>query len=63
MIDKSICDKKFIWNTSNCECECDKSCEIGEYLEYENCNFRKKIVDKLVQGCSEILIKVKWFLI
>ena len=41
----------------------DKSCEIGEYLEYENCNFRKKIVDKLVKGCSEILMKVKWFLI
>ena len=41
----------------------DKSCEIGEYLEYENCNLRKKKVDKLVQGCSEILMKVKWFLI
>ena len=32
----------FIWNPSNCECECDKSCDIGEYLDYENCRCRKK---------------------
>ena len=24
LIDKGSCDKGFIWNTSNCECECDK---------------------------------------
>ena len=29
--DKRMCDKGFIWNPSNCECECDKSCDIGEY--------------------------------
>ena len=22
-------------NPSNCECECDKSCDIGEYLDYK----------------------------
>ena len=26
----------------NCECECDKSCDIGEYLDHENCKCRKK---------------------
>ena len=34
LIDKGICDKGFIWNPSNCKCECDKSCDIGEYLDY-----------------------------
>ena len=29
-------DKGFIWNPSNCECEFDKACDIGEYLDYEN---------------------------
>ena len=29
-----MCVKGFIWNPSNCECECDKACDIGEYLEY-----------------------------
>ena len=28
---------KFIWNPSKCDCECDKTCNIGEYLDYENC--------------------------
>ena len=23
-------DKGFIWNPNNCECECDKSCDVGE---------------------------------
>ena len=35
------------------ECECDKSCDIGEYLDYENCRCRKKLVDKLVEDCTE----------
>ena len=35
LIDKGVCDKAFICNPSNCECKCDKSCDIGEYLGYE----------------------------
>ena len=34
LIDKGVCDKGYVWNPSNCECECDKSCNIGEYLDY-----------------------------
>ena len=32
---------------------CDKACDIGEYLDYENCKCRKKLVDKLVDECTE----------
>ena len=53
MIDKGVCHKGFIWNHSNCECGCDKSCNKGEYLDYENCKCRKKLVDKLVEECTE----------
>ena len=35
LIDKGVCDKGYPWNPSNCEC--DKSCNVGEYLDYENC--------------------------
>ena len=59
LIDKGVCDKGFIWNPSNCECECDKSCDIGEYLDYENCKCRKKLVDKLVEECTENVEEVK----
>ena len=48
-----ICDKGFIWNPSNSQCECDKSCDIGEYLDYKTCKCRKKLVDKLVDECRE----------
>ena len=50
-----ICDKWLISNSSNCECECDKSCDVGEYLDYENCQCRKRLIDKLVEECIEII--------
>ena len=37
LIDKDACDKGSIWNPTNCECECDKLCDFGEYLGYKNC--------------------------
>ena len=53
LIDKGVCDEGFTWNPSNCDCECDKSCDIGEYLDYKNCRCRKKIIDQLIEECSE----------
>ena len=41
LIDKGVCDKGFIWNPNNCECGCDTPCDIGEYLDYKNCKWRK----------------------
>ena len=59
LIDKGTCDKGSIWNPSNCECEYDKSCAIGDYLEYESCKCWKKLVDKLVAECTENIDEVK----
>ena len=53
MIDKSLCDKGSVWNQSNCECECDKLCDVGEYLDYESCKCRKELFGKLVEECIE----------
>ena len=47
------CNKSFICNPSNCECECDKSCDIAAYLDYKICKCRKKIIDKSVEECNE----------
>ena len=60
LIDKGICGKGFIWNPSNCECKCDKSCDVGEYLDYPNCKWRKKLDDKLVEECTESIDEVKF---
>ena len=59
MIDKGVCDKEFIWNPSNCECKCDKSCDIAEYLDYSNCKCRKKLVDKLIEECIKSIDEVE----
>ena len=59
LIDKVVCDRKFIWKPSNCECECDKRCDINECLDYENCKCRKILVDKLVDDCTETIEEVK----
>ena len=59
LVDKWVCDKGFIWNPSNCECKCDKSCDIGEYLDYWNCKCRKKLVNKLIEECTENIQETK----
>ena len=41
LIDKGACDKEYIWNPSNWECQCDKSCDVGEYIDYKTCKWRK----------------------
>ena len=54
-----MCDKGFIWNPSNCKCECDKLCDVGKYLDYENCKCRKNLVDKSVEECTQTVEEVK----
>ena len=59
LIDNERKDKRFTWNPNNCECECDKLCDIGEYLDYQNCKCRKKLADKLVEECTVNIDEVK----
>ena len=59
IIDERVCDKGFVWNPSNCECECDKSCDVGEYLDYSGCKCKTKLADKLIDECIETIEKTK----
>ena len=59
MIDKGVCNKGYIWNPSNCECESDKSCDIDEYLDCSNYKCRKELVDRLIKECTENIDKVE----
>ena len=34
-------------------------CDVREYLDYENCKCRKKLVDKLVDECTKTVEEVK----
>ena len=59
LIDKGVCDKGSIWNPSNCECEYYKSCDVGEYFDYKNCTFRKKLLDRLMKEWTENVDEIK----
>ena len=55
LIDKLVCDKGYIWNPSTCTCDCNKYCEVGQYLDYDNCARRKKLIDYLIEQCTNIV--------
>ena len=54
LIDELICDKGYMWNPSTCTCECDQYCGTGQYLDYDNCVCRKKLIDYLIEQCTSI---------
>ena len=54
LIDKIACDEVFSWNPSNCECECDKLCGIGEYLDSKSCVCKNTLINKLVEDCTSV---------
>ena len=35
------------------------SCDVGEYLDYKDCECRIRLIDKLVDECAEIVEEVK----
>ena len=60
---ENVCHNKQCWNKNKCRCECeelidkgvcDKTCDIGEYLDYENCKCRKKLVDEFTENIEEV---------
>ena len=59
LIGKGVSDKGYVWNPSNCECECDKFCSTGEYLDYSSCKCRKKLIDPLLEECTENINETK----
>ena len=50
-----MCDKGYISNPSTCSREFDKLCDVGQYLDHKNCICRKRIVDKLVEECINVI--------
>ena len=52
-----MCNKGYTQNPSNFECKCDKSCDVGEYLDYSDFKCRKRLADKLIDECTETIEK------
>ena len=44
-----------MWNPSICECQCDKWCKLGQYLDHKNCICKNKLVSRLISECTSII--------
>ena len=36
-----------MWNSSNCDCKCNKACKINKYLDIKKFSYKKDLLDKL----------------
>ena len=67
MIDKGSCDKGFIWNPSNCNCECDKSSDKLVEECSENIDGNEMICNGTLNNyrnvCDSCRIYIVWVVI
>ena len=40
-----------MWNPNTCDCKCNKTCKIDEYLDIKNYPCEKHLIGKLVLEC------------
>ena len=46
------CAKGYTWNPSICECQCDKWCKPGQYLD-NVC--KNKLIGRLIEECTSVI--------
>ena len=39
-----------------CDCECNKTCKIDEYLDIKNCSCKKRLFGKLELVCDDEIL-------
>ena len=44
-----------MWNPSICECQCDKWCKTGQYLDHKNCVCKNKSIGRLTEECTSVI--------
>ena len=49
------CAKGYMWNPSTCECQCDKWCKQGQYLDHKNCVCKNKLIGRVIEECTSVI--------
>ena len=49
------CAKGYTWNPSIWECQCDKWCKPGQYLDHRNCVCKNKLIGRLIEECTSVI--------
>ena len=44
-----------MWNPSTCECQCDKWCKQGQYLDHKICVRKNKLIGRLIEECTSVI--------
>ena len=48
-------DKRYTWNPSTCECQCDMWCKPGQYLDHKNCVCKNKLIVRVIAECTSVI--------
>ena len=51
---KISCAKGYMRNPSTCECQCDKWCKKGQYLDHKNCVCKNKLIGRIIEECTSV---------
>ena len=49
------CAKGCMWNPSTCECQCDKWCKQGQYLDHKNCVCKNKLIGRVTEESTIVI--------
>ena len=44
-----------MWNPSTCQCQCDKWCKQGQYLDHKNCVCKNKLIGRIIEECTSVI--------
>ena len=44
-----------MWNSSTCECQCDKWRKQGQYLDRKNCVCKNKLIGRITEECTSVI--------
>ena len=48
-----LVNKGYMCNPIKCDCECNRSRKIDEYLDTKNCPCEKRLIGKLILECED----------
>ena len=49
------CNKGYMWNRSTCACECDMWCKPDQYLDYQKCVCKNKLIGRVIAECTRVI--------
>ena len=47
-----------MWNPSTCECQCDKWCKQGQYLDHKYCVCKNKLIGRVIEEFTSVINEI-----